>query len=174
MKKECDFYRVIPRPSVKGWDTSIDAAHLVFTGTATARKAAGVPNSWNATAVSSEDVDCFRMKVEYGSTGGVMVGIQLHPSGFVPFGNGYMGNTSYYLWVVQGTLYCSGKSNESFHGSQIQTGGIITGTYDREVHTISFSVDDSWSPKVAFGNVYASGLRAMCNFADNGASATFC
>lgn len=114
------------------------------------------------------------MKIEYGSTGCVMVGFQVYPAGFKTLGDNVEGKTSYYINVSNGTLYGSGKRGERFHGSSIETGSIITGTYDREAHTISFGVDDS-APKVAFTNVHhASGLRAMCNFLDTGASATFC
>jgi hypothetical protein len=78
VKTEFDFYQIdFPLQ----WDTSINAAHLAFMGTSTAvssqdvghraynqlfmgistaRKKAGY-----ATAVSSQDVDCFRMKIEY-------------------------------------------------------------------------------------------------------------
>ncbi len=175
---EFDFYQIdFPRPSTPStpeWDTTIDAAHLAFTGAATARKSAGAQNQWNATAVSSQDVNCFRMKIEYPSTGGLMVGFQVYPAGFVPLGVNFSSNTSYYLHVSKGSLYGSGKTAEAFHGSNIKTGSIITGTYDREAHTISFGVDDS-APKVAFTNVHhASGLRAMCNFYETGAYATFC
>ncbi len=90
----------------------------------------------------------------------------MYPAGFVPVRVNYSGNTSYYLYVYvhNGSLHESGKSksNHVFHGSQLKTGSIITGTYDREAHTISFGVDGS-APKVAFTNVHASGLRAMCN-----------
>ncbi len=181
-KIEFDFYQIEMRLPVR-WDTSIDGVHLAFTGTilqSTATKklqstaTKKVPDSWNATAVSSHDVDYFRMKIEYSFHGSLMVGFQVYPAGFVPLGSNLTGNTSYYLQVNQGALYGSGKSGERFHGSRINTGSIITGTYDREAHTISFGVDDS-APKVAFTNVHhASGLRAMCNFAETGASATFC
>ena len=67
VKTEFDFYQIdFPRPSTPEWDTSIDAAHLAFTGTGTStatKKAGGA--GWTATAVSSQDVDCFRMKIEY-------------------------------------------------------------------------------------------------------------
>ncbi len=72
VKTEFDFYQIdFPRPSTPEWDTSIGAAHLAFTGTgtSTATKKAGDATGWNTTAVSSQDVDCFRMKIEYGSTG---------------------------------------------------------------------------------------------------------
>ncbi len=172
-KTEFDFYQIdFPCPSVPEWDTSINAAHLAFTGTSTARNSVGSQN-WKATAVSSQDVDCFRMKIEYGSLGDFMVGFQVYPGGFVHLRANFGGNTSYYLHVNNGSLYGSGKNNEIFHGSKLKTGSIITGTYDREAHTISFGVDDS-APKVAFTNVHALGLRAMCNFREMGASVTFC
>ncbi len=102
-----------------------------------------------------------------------MVGFQVYPTDFVPLGSNFSGKTSYCLHMANGTLWGSGKSNIAFHGSKIKTGSTITGTYDRKAHTISFGVDDS-APKVAFNNVEASGLRAMCSFYDIGASATFC
>jgi hypothetical protein len=172
---EFDFYQIgFPRPSTPEWDTSIDAAHLAFTGadTSTATHKIG-GDHWNATAVSSQDVDWFRMKIEYRSSGYVMVGFQVYPAGFLPLGANYYGDTSYYLCIRDGTLWGSGKICESFHGSKLKTGSIITGIYDREAHTISFGVDDS-APKVAFPNVQASGLRAICQFGETGASATLC
>ncbi len=176
VETEFDYYQIdLPRPSTPEWDTSIDAAHLAFwsTGTKAASKRDG-SNDCNATAVSSQDVDCFRVKIAYESGGGdLMVGFQVYPAGFKTLGDNVEGKTSYYINVSNGTLYGSGKRGERFHGSSIETGSIITGTYDREAHTISFGVDDS-APKVAFTNVHASGLRAMCSFGEMGASATFC
>ncbi len=180
METEFDFYQIdFPRqstPSTPEWDTSIDAAHLAFsgTGTCTATKKAGENGDWNATAVSSQDVDCFRMKIEFCSLDNlIMVGFQVYPTGFVPLGRNFSGNTSYSLYSYDGSLYGSGEDGNKLHGFIIETGSIITGTYDREAHTISFGVDDS-APKVAFTNVLASGLRAMCNFREIGSSATFC